>query len=113
MTSVHNLFKMEYVPSVRLPLSTNSTHSSPQPASPLLRLPGEIRNRIYEYVFSDHMICPRRDWNGTIKLKCVPTTRGRHNNSFESFIALTKTCRQICEETRLLPFKYCDYQVKV
>lgn len=100
-------------PKGRLPFSTNNAHSSPQPASPLLRLPGEIRNRIYEYVFSDHRIWPRKDWHGTIKLKCVPATRGRYNNSFERFIALTKTCRQIREETRLLPFKYCDYQVKI
>ncbi|KAG9204043.1 hypothetical protein G6514_001679 [Epicoccum nigrum] len=86
---------------------------APQPASPLLRLPPEIRNMIYEYVFGDRMICPVQSWYGTIKLKCVPHTRDRHNHALEIFTALTKTCRQIHKETRLLPFKYCDYQVKI
>lgn len=31
--------------------------------------------------------------------------------AFDLFIALTRTCRQIREETRLLPYKYSDYYV--
>jgi hypothetical protein len=104
---------MEYVPSTPPPpLSTNGTHSSPQPALPqsalpLLRLPGEIRNRIYEYVFSDQTIHTVMDGpSGTIKLSCK-TTYDQSDDSYEKYIALTKTCRQIHQEARLLPFKYC------
>lgn len=82
------------------------------PLSPLLRLPGELRNKIYEYVFSDQTICPSEDWLcGTIKLSCKSTTATWFEDTFEVFTALTKTCRQIHEETRLLPFEYCYYEV--
>jgi hypothetical protein len=109
---------MEYVPSTPPPpLSTNGTHSSPQPALPqsafpLLRLPGEIRNRIYEYVFSDQTIHTVMDGpSGTIKLSCK-TTYDQSDDSYEKYIALTKTCRQIHYETYVLPWKLCDYSLK-
>lgn len=103
---------MECVPSVRLPLSANSAHSSPRPASPLpfLRLPGEIRNMIYEYVFSER-ICPIQYWNGTIKMRWLQAVHNRYNGPFDVFTALTRTCRQIYKETRLMPFKYCEYHI--
>jgi hypothetical protein len=92
---------MEYVPSTPPPLSTNGAHSSPQPASPLLRLPGKIRNRIYEYVFSNQEVLLIKDSHGTIKLECL--------NGWYKHTALSRTCRQIHEKIRLLSFKYCDY----
>ena len=92
---------MEYVPTTRPPLSTNSARSAPQPASPLLRLPGELRNQIYEYVFSSEEFLFIDEANGTLKLEC--------RNGWYKHAALSRTCRQIHEETRLLSFKYCNY----
>ena len=106
MTSVQTSFKMEYVPSIHPLFSTNSAHSSTQFASPqfasrLLRLPGEIRNRIYYYVFTNQDVLLIKDSHGTIKLECI--------NGWYKYTALTRTCRQIHKETRLLPSKYCNY----
>jgi hypothetical protein len=113
MKSAESSFKMEYVPSTPQLLSTNGAHSSPQhaspdSASPLLRLPGEIRNRIYEYVFSGQEVDTFEDRNGIIRLRGkLGDTEDFRCSAFESYVALTKTCRQIHQDTRLLPFKYC------
>ena len=66
-----------------------------------LDLPGEIRNRIYYYVFTNQDVLLIKDSHGTIKLECL--------NGWYKYTALTRTCRQIHKETRILPFKYCNY----
>ena len=89
----------------------------PQPTSPLLRLPGEVRNMIYAYVFSDlkWSIARREAWVYTKigdPIKCYPTKRCEYfryePNDYRIF-ALTQTCRQIRAESRLLPYKYASY----
>ena len=82
-----------------------------QRSSPLLRLPGELRNQIYEYALSGWQIqmaysraiygqqavyCRRigeteDDWTGWIE-------------ATQAITALPVTCRQLCAETQLLPF---------
>jgi hypothetical protein len=106
MTSDQVSDKME-----NLFLTTTSPHSALQPTSPLLCLPGEVRNMIYEYVFSDQTINTVMDGpSGTIKLSCK-TTYDQSDDSYEKYIALTETCRQIHYETYILPWKLCDYKV--
>jgi hypothetical protein len=88
--------------------------STSNPPFPFLRLPGELRNKIYEYVFSGWEMWPvklRR--NNIIRVRCFPDTGPDYNDwrlymtRVKIYAALTKTCRQIHQEARLLPFKYC------
>ncbi|KAI4676677.1 uncharacterized protein J4E84_009512 [Alternaria hordeiaustralica] len=62
-------------------------------SSPLLRLPAELRNTIYTYVFGDNKWI-FADWD-----------RMRGSNSFKkSNLGLLLTSRQLHEETALLPY---------
>jgi hypothetical protein len=67
--------------------------------SPLLRLPGELRNRIYTYNFDKQ--------NYTITLYNVGEYDARfHPISYRKFnLSLLATSRQINTETALLPYK--------
>ncbi|KAH7399462.1 hypothetical protein BKA66DRAFT_605070 [Pyrenochaeta sp. MPI-SDFR-AT-0127] len=92
--------------------------------SPLLRLPGEIRNKIYEYTLGDaiiyptsipylaskedilprcliqyHSTCTRIDTGTSVEL---PWSMSR---DWSLFTALTRVCRQLYHETSTLPFK--------
>lgn len=72
--------------------------------SPLLRLPAELRNEIYAYVFTDEYLFA--------SITCSPdaTDRG-YSPTFHTCIkkpyrvALTSTCRALYVETQNLPFK--------
>jgi hypothetical protein len=72
-------------------------HSSAlnQTNSPLLRLPAELRNRVYEYVFGDVRLI----------LGNCPGARIMTNTGHDvSALALATTSRQLYVETKLLPF---------
>ena len=109
-----------------------SVPGQPQPTPPLLRLPGEVRNMIYAYVFSDlewstvsraalfytktgDPIFRRTCWSWMRLLfgRSYPTDRREYfqyeANDYRIF-ALTQTCRQIRAESRLLPYKYASYE---
>jgi hypothetical protein len=74
-------------------LSTRRTRRNRQ-ISPLLRLPGEIRNSIYGYMFaSERIIFARRSGAS------VEDTPPEPRLSF----GLLRTCREINAETNLLP----------
>lgn len=64
--------------------------------SPLLRMPPDIRNRIYTYTLGD-----RHAWYhfflSAFRPVCFPG------------IELLRTCRQLYSETRILPFFYNTY----
>ncbi|CAO2656897.1 Nn.00g057000.m01.CDS01 [Neocucurbitaria sp. VM-36] len=73
-----------------------------QTESPLLRLPGEIRNKIYDYAFSGHIIHvfgnePNHSLYGSVDWLPV-------GYSLSMLIKTTTLCRQIRSETALLPF---------
>ncbi|KAI0583368.1 hypothetical protein Alg130_05707 [Pyrenophora tritici-repentis] len=57
-----------------------------QTNSPLLRLPSELRNRIFDYVYTDAAMKPDKN-----------------------AMALPLTCRQLNHETAILPYKYCVF----
>jgi hypothetical protein len=78
--------------------------SANTPTSPLLRLPSELRNKIYAYTFDTPQLWVFIfDRNTVIRTpEPVPSTR-----RFSTFIALTGTCRQIRTETNLMPWKHC------
>jgi hypothetical protein len=80
-------------------LSTRRTRRNRQ-ISPLLRLPGEIRNSIYGYMFaSERIIFARRSGAS------VEDTPPEPRLSF----GLLRTCRQINAETNLLPYRLLTF----
>ncbi|KAG9201527.1 hypothetical protein G6514_005534 [Epicoccum nigrum] len=84
------------------------------PASPLLRLPGELRNKIYGYVFSttdpDY---PSPMVERDLKLKNItkPYNKNPNRKDFNLRLVITQTCRQIRTETRLLPCLHTKYEM--
>lgn len=77
------------------------------PPPPLLRLPGELRNKIYTYVFDTPEL-----WTITFRpttVTCVPEPA--FTQRFPTFLALTRICRQIRAETRLMPWKRCVWKL--
>ncbi|KAF3001553.1 hypothetical protein E8E13_009730 [Curvularia kusanoi] len=76
-----------------------------QKQSPLLRLPGELRNKIYGYFFSDydiHMECEGFSFVGGSEF---PHLRGNQ------LVAMSAVCRQLHDETALLPFRLCKVNI--
>ncbi|KAH7377917.1 hypothetical protein DE146DRAFT_587963, partial [Phaeosphaeria sp. MPI-PUGE-AT-0046c] len=73
----------------------NSNHS------PLLRLPSEIRNRIYGYVFKAGYTCGVTDRG---KLYSIQSNGGRHYLT-NLRNPLSKASRQLHFETNLLPLQ--------
>ncbi|KAH7086857.1 hypothetical protein FB567DRAFT_592725 [Paraphoma chrysanthemicola] len=72
--------------------------------SPLLRLPGEIRNRIYEYAFGGENVY-------SIAIFSTPEVEGWDSEVFNSnipnfgdLVSPTMVCRQIYDEARTLPY---------
>ena len=81
--------------------------------SHFLRLPGEVRNRIYNYALGRKhiLILPPRlysaDRNGTSDH--LPTVV--EPNTIRKLLHLTETCRQIHAETNLLVFEMNDFRI--
>ncbi|KAF2831211.1 hypothetical protein CC86DRAFT_378095 [Ophiobolus disseminans] len=65
-----------------------------QRISPLLRLPGELRNIIYKSLFDKELVFNGIYW---------PTKP-------KEWLALLLTCRMLYDETVLLPFRHCTFQ---
>ncbi len=80
-----------------------------QKKSSLLRLPGEIRNQIYGYVLGGYDVYTYKvslDGRMTHILECSKNdTTGEGATSWEETVQFTTVCRQIQEESRLLPFE--------
>jgi hypothetical protein len=90
--------------------------------SPILRLPAELRNKIYQYIFGDKVIglyvlpkIPRAkgsrngEYQRVTKSNIEALSSGRHDNMPQNgkpsyTFALVKVCRQIYSEARMLPF---------
>ncbi|KAI8940022.1 hypothetical protein NX059_003744 [Plenodomus lindquistii] len=73
--------------------------------SPLLRLPAELRNKIYEYALGSYELLIITGPYG--KKKYLMVKRPMHtvpSESLGNFLALTRTCRQINTETDRIPY---------
>jgi hypothetical protein len=104
--------------------------SQNQSTSPLLRLPGELRNRIYELVLGGKTICVEfKTWhnlerNGHTALDCqfkyhykvmnaktnpwapyISTAIQQSEGLSRNFTLLNGVCRQLYQETAVLPYK--------
>ncbi|GKT90161.1 hypothetical protein Ct61P_08011 [Colletotrichum tofieldiae] len=81
--------------------------------SPLLRLPPEIRNKIYRLLLAARRIHVRHDPK-TSSFHCValrptanPWTYKRHHILSRGLTLLVRVCRQLYHETELLPYREC------
>lgn len=85
-----------------------------QRKSPLLRLPGELRNKIYEYTFSNAIVSVFRSSELPDYVEMKPHMGSRvsyRTTTPHNLVALTKTCRQIFAESRLLLFRLVAFHV--
>ncbi|KAF3001334.1 hypothetical protein E8E13_005805 [Curvularia kusanoi] len=111
--------------------------SKPPSTFAFLDLPAELRNEIYKHVFSGWIIpfyqetqlsllsfsrpyqaellfCDIKRWNNRpVSCQCRKANSSDHSIPFTTLTALSRTCRQVYEETRLLPFRYCRYYVSL
>jgi hypothetical protein len=76
--------------------------------SPLLRLPAELRNEIYAYVFTDeYMFASITCSTDAIDRDYGPIIHTCINKPYR--VALTSTCRALHAETQNLPFKLNEF----
>jgi hypothetical protein len=84
-------------------------------ASPLLRLPAEIRNAIYGYVFMDWEVrvsstfYERRRFYVEIRDPPQAAVFFSETTATQIFLAITTTSRQLRSETALLPFQHVAF----
>jgi hypothetical protein len=77
-------------------------------------LPGELRNKIYGYVFSTTKSkYPSPMLERDLKLKNIIELSNENLNrkDFNLRLAITQTCRQVRTETRLLPYLHAKYEM--
>lgn len=90
---------------------------SQQSTSPLLRLPAELRNKVYAYVFSGCRLRVLCHPGGSSVYATDPDSEIRFDESgrkdFKTLIALTRTCHLVYAESRLLPYKLSTYRIEL
>jgi hypothetical protein len=78
--------------------------------SPLLCLPAEIRNKIFNYALRGHRIRPVVE--RSVILQGHPDTWARlRRNPIKHRFALPKVCRQIYNETAILPYTLSTFSL--
>ncbi|CAO2656919.1 Nn.00g057220.m01.CDS01 [Neocucurbitaria sp. VM-36] len=89
--------------------------------SPLLRLPGEVRNQIYSYIFNGYEVepsvkfpelNPRRVKGCHLRCRIYGSEEWKDFNTWDRLLGLTNVCHQLHGETRLLPFRLNTFQVR-
>jgi hypothetical protein len=75
--------------------------------SPLLRLPGEIRNQIYGHAFAGKMISLA--YRGSFYLYDAESEK-RETYTLNELVGATTTCHQVRSETTVLPFRYNEFE---
>jgi len=88
-------------------LTSSSTHRN-SVSSPLLRLPAEVRNKIFAYVNNGLHIFMRA---GSVERAMISIKNGTHEgaSSVYPLFLFQHTCRQVYNETALLPFSTNEY----
>lgn len=75
-----------------------------QHSSLILRLPAELRNKIFAYIFSDYVL----DYESSVKLSFCTRELLRRPSKFPApLLSITYVCRQLYTETKTLPFQQC------
>ncbi|CAA9957450.1 hypothetical protein PTMSG1_01058 [Pyrenophora teres f. maculata] len=87
-----------------------------QQESIFLRLPGELRHRIYEYAFSEQCILVGRSLSSRLQLAVEPYGFSPQDQykipryNFTRLLAIAMTCRQVYAEAALLIFQLNDFR---
>lgn len=91
-------------------LTVNSTRRN-EKESPLLRLPAELRNKIYEYTIGGYVI---ELFESTKKphYNMLSQADG-HYTALANPTVLSKTCRQLHKETALLPYSLNTFHGRI
>jgi hypothetical protein len=85
-----------------------------QAQSPLLLLPAEMRNTIYDYVLGGYDIKIAHVSHPYHRLRAVLKTDPSHDSTrLENFLAITRTCRQIRAESNNLAFSLNEFGTDV
>jgi hypothetical protein len=83
--------------------------------SPLLRLPGELRNRIYGYIFDVDYIRVRESPSNLVTATVVETTSPAStcvpDYPLSDMHSLTWTCRLLYGETKVLPYQFNTFDL--
>ncbi|CAI6278236.1 unnamed protein product [Periconia digitata] len=79
-----------------LPLPENANQPPQKQSPPILRVPGEIRNRIYFFLFPTHQ---------EYRLPARHKKPHEHNSQFPNPLSVRLTCRKLYFETNLLAFQ--------
>ncbi|KAI8939990.1 hypothetical protein NX059_003713 [Plenodomus lindquistii] len=79
-----------------------------QQHSPLLRLPAEVRNHIYSYVFSAYHILVDLDGAEPPSPHAEVVSFNGEKSPLSALLDTTRICRQVFAESHLLPFKLND-----
>ncbi|KAF2442577.1 hypothetical protein P171DRAFT_487805 [Karstenula rhodostoma CBS 690.94] len=88
-------------------------------ATPFLRLPGEILNKIYRFVLGNNVLRQTRtgdNWRSP-RMKFLPPFSNRDQQTSEcprdrkNWLSLLLACRQIYSQTRFLPFMWNRFSV--
>ena len=87
-------------------MSTSQANDTAQQSSPLLRLPGEIRNSIYEFVFADVQdnVCIDLEGGLNKSHKVSGKNRSVPNDDNTSRLSLLLACKQINTEASGIAF---------
>ena len=89
-------------------LTSSSTHRN-SVSSPLLRLPAEVRNKIFAYVNSGLHIFMRAGRGNKPTILINNSTQAVAPPKYPPYRTLQSTCRQVYNETALLPFSTNEY----
>ncbi|KAI4677689.1 uncharacterized protein J4E84_009008 [Alternaria hordeiaustralica] len=84
--------------------------------SPLLSLPGEIRNQIYHYVIGGYEACPTWDSGACIDVELRASrynTSGGTRKCWAELFNLTYVCKQLNMETKNLPYELTVFQADI
>ena len=98
-----NTKQRKFKESLRIHQLTSRSSERNREQSPLLRLPGEIRNRIYEHVFSGNMLNLRMRGN-----ECVPLC-----SRFRSSAEAREHCRQVRQFTHICRGIYTEARLSL
>jgi hypothetical protein len=81
--------------------------------SPLLRLPGELRNKVYEYALSGItlFIFPSSNVEKPYRIHVHLAEEAASFSPAFDVTGLNRVCRQISAETRLLPFQFLTFHI--
>ena len=84
--------------------------------SPLLRLPGEIRNQIYHYAIGGHEACPTWDSGACYDVELRASrynTSGGTRKCWAELFNLGYVCKQLNTETKNLPYQLTVFQADI